>query len=446
MDENTAVQELKTPTGKQPDEPKIAQALIDENDLHTCNGKTYNLDGEVSDLELERAVADALVRMGFTTRVAARAKAIVALSKMLSTEESIPLNRQAIPVQNGTVIIEKDGSATFSPERRLAPYRLNCSYNPSAKDLAHFLKWLSDLLTPKDQVTFQEIMGYLLLPSTQGQMAFFLLGTGGEGKSIWGTILYALFGNAFVPTKVYELEENRFTIATIENRLIAYDDDMDHSKLKKTDNFKTIVTAKTPIMGERKGADKFMFLPYARICACGNFALSSLHDTSDGFFRRLLPIRVKNRPEGRRNISDLEQYILPELDAIFMWSLEGLKRLIENDYKFSISEKSKELLADLVEESNSMATFLSKEVIFEEGAKVTTKALESAYKYYCSRTGDVFRGGPHGLVGYLKAREETFHIKYSKRVSGDNRGFVGVKLKNCGIDLDSILGKGGDKK
>lgn len=440
------VQELKTNNGNSPDEAKIARVLIEQAQMHTCNGQSYNLDGELKTKDLEEAVADLLVNIGFKTNLAKRVNAIVSVAKMLSNGDGIPLKRDEIPVKDGTVFVKKDGSFYYKEEKHLSSYRLKCGYNPDAKDITHFRQWLDDLFSPEDQYCFQEVMGYLLLPTTQAQKAFFLLGTGGEGKSIWGTILYAMFGNGFVPTKVCELEGNRFTIATIENKIVAYDDDLNQDKLEKTDNFKTIVSAKIPVMGERKGTDKFEFLPYARICACGNFSLSSLHDTSDGFFRRLLPIRVKNKPPERKDISDYEQLILPELDAIFLWSLEGLQRLIKNDYKFSESERSKELLTDIREESNSFLTFIENELVFEQDAKVSGDALQAAYKNYCYRTEEVFRGGKYGMIQYLKSRMETYGITDKKNIGGDKRGFVGVRLKKAKINLDEILGKDGGRK
>lgn len=335
---------MKTADGKRPDESKIARLLIDNAQIITHRGKVYDLDGEVNTDDLEWSIAKFLIKLGFRTNVVRNTKSILDLTKILSVGD-IPLARDEIPLQNGTLVVGKGGEITFLPgEKHFSPYRLNCDYDPDAGDCPYFHQWMDDLFTPEDQKCFQEIMGYLLIPSTQGQKAFFLLGVGGEGKSIWGSILHRMFGNGFSPTKVAELEENRFTVATMENKIVVYDDDMDHNKLKKTDNFKTIVTAKIPVQGERKGKDKFEFLPYARICASGNFALSSLHDTSDGFFRRLLPIKVKNRPAERKDVSDYEKLIFPEINAILLWALEGLQRLIKNDFQFSISDRSREML------------------------------------------------------------------------------------------------------
>lgn len=435
------IRSMKTDDGKRPDESKIARLLIDKAQIITHRGKVYDLDGEVNTDDLEWTIANLLIEIGFKTNVARNTNSILELAKILSVGD-IPLARDEIPLQNGTLVVGKGGEITFLPgEKHFSPYRLNCDYDPDAGDCPYFHQWMDDLFTPEDQKCFQEIMGYLLIPTTQGQKAFFLLGVGGEGKSIWGSILHRMFGNGFSPTKVAELEEDRFTVATMENKIVIYDDDMDHNKMKKTDKFKTIVTAKIPVQGERKNKDKFEFLPFARICASGNFALSSLHDTSDGFFRRLLPIRVKNRPSERKDVSDYEKLIFPEINAILLWALEGLQRLMKNDFQFSISDRSREMLSDIREEGNSMIIFIEQEVVFDHKSKVTTDALNAAYLRFCEKNGLVARGGKYGFSQYLKDRAETYGISYTKRAIGDKRGFVGMKLKRS-VDLDAILGKG----
>ena len=163
--------------------------------------------------------------------------------------------------------------------------------------------------------------------------------------------------------------------------------------------------------------------------------------TSDGFFRCLLPIKVKNRPAERKDVSDYEKLIFPEINAILLWALEGLQRLIKNDFQFSISDRSREMLSDIREEGSSMIIFIEQEVVFDHKSKVITDALNAAYLRFCEKHGLVARGGKYGFSQYLKDRAETYGISYTKRAIGDKRGFVGMKLKRS-VDLDAILGKG----
>ena len=89
-------------------------------------------------------------------------------------------------------------------------------------------------------------------------------------------------GNAFESINTQELVSKRFQIATVENKLVAYDDDLGSAALEETGVLKKLITADTPIPAERKYGDPFSFLPYCRVVASANFMLSSLYDDSDG--------------------------------------------------------------------------------------------------------------------------------------------------------------------
>lgn len=425
-------------------EINLADFIIEKHNIVTCHGVMRNIDGTLDESIIKKDISEKLNTLGYKSGIIQKVDSVFKLCKIRSSIEKINTEENQIPLKNGTITVDlKNGGMIFTNEKYPSPYRLNISLNTDISNEkiiegTRFAKWL-EIFDPKDIDCFQEIMGYLLLPTTRGQKSFFLLGNGREGKSIWGYILHLMFGNAFTPVKVYELEDNRFTIATIEGKLIAYDDDMNHEKLKKTDNFKALVTAKIPQQGERKGQDKFEFLPYARICACGNFLPSSLYDTSEGYFRRLLPIRVKNRPADRKDISDFEKPIADELEEILLWSLKGLKRLIINDFKFSISSRSIELLQSIKEETNSIITFIEDMIVFEEKCSVSSADLHRAYQQYCEKNGIVQRSR-NSFLNYFKEHDEMFNISYSKHLSGDKRGFLGMKIKTAKIEIDELLG------
>lgn len=50
-----------------------------------------------------------------------------------------------------------------------------------------------------------------------------------------------------------------------------------------------------------------------------------------------------------------------EAEGIFLWALEGLQRLIRNDYKFAVSEVVKENMKAAVTDGNNIIEFLDSE-------------------------------------------------------------------------------------
>ena len=433
---------LLTDDGKHVSEAKIANLAIERYGLISFHGRLYDCDGELSRDWIVKQVAEILVALGVERGNARMAEQVFKLIIQLAAEEGIPFAQNEIPVKNGTITVNmKDGSIRFSPVKKFSPYRLACDFDPNSQEMPWFTRWLSDVLYKEDHNCFQEFMGYLLLPITYGQCACFLIGEGGCGKSVWGCILRGIFGTAMTSAETHALENDRFARATLENKLLNYDDDLDGAKMQKTNLFKILVTAKQSIQAERKGVDRFEFLPFARLCGCGNSSLASMFDLSDAFVRRLLLIKARPPIPKDKIIPDIETRIIPEVSAILNWALEGLRRLMEKKYQFSISERSKELVQAVREESNSIIPFIDDEIEFEDGYRVSSADLVIRYKTYCRTTGLVLRSDS-SVIQYLKDHQEQYGVRYSNKVPGKHaatyvRGFRGMRLKPFRTDTKS---------
>jgi P4 family phage/plasmid primase-like protien len=214
-------------------------------------------------------------------------------------------------------------------------------YSSVDKPIPLFEKWLNDLFDESDHSTVQEMFGYLLVPTTAVQEAFILVGPGDAGKSVIGTILAAIFGNAFVSVNLHELVQQRFMLSVAENKLVLYDDDLGAGALKETGILKKLVAGDSPIPGERKYVDPYNFIPYCKLVMSTNIMLSALYDDSDGFFRRLYAIEVKPKNPDRKQIRKFgDKIIEEEREQIIRWALVGLKRLMSNGWKIAKSERS----------------------------------------------------------------------------------------------------------
>jgi len=88
---------------------------------------------------------------------------------------------------------------------------------------------------------------------------------------------------------------------------------------------------------ERKGVQSYQSQLYARFLCFVNGALTALHDQSDGFFRRQIVLTTKDRPADRTDDPFLVGKLMSEMEGIFLWCLEGLHRLLANNYQFTIS-------------------------------------------------------------------------------------------------------------
>ena len=363
------------------DEMMFCCSFLEAFPMKCVHGKLYTVEGLIPDeAALKREIFMEIcdwVKTGTARKVEDLMKAV----KMMAFADEIPLHQDRIHVSNGTWYL--DGH--FSEEKEYCRNRLDVSYNPAAGTPNVWLKFLSELLVPEDIPTLQEYLGYCLLPTTRAQKMLLMIGKGGEGKSRVGLVMKSILGISMNTTSIQKVETNKFARADLEDRLLMVDDDMDMSALSKTNYIKSIVTSECQMDVERKGIQSYQSLLYVRFLCFGNGALTALHDRSDGFFRRQIVITTKDKPEGRVDDPYLVEKMIAEKEGILLWCLEGLKRLIANDYRFTISERSKENIAAIVKDANNILEFLASEgyLTFHEDSKAATSDLYAAYKEWC---------------------------------------------------------------
>ena len=142
----------------------------------------------------------------------------------------------------------------------------------------------------------------------------------------------------------------------------------------QTNHIKSIVTVEDQIDLERKGQQSFKGVVYARLIAFGNGGLHALYDKTDGFYRRQLILTTKDKVEGKEDDPYLIDKLREERDGIFLWELEGLHRLMANNFVFSESDDVKQNLVDAQEEGNNILAFMKSEgyVQFEIGKKISS--------------------------------------------------------------------------
>ncbi len=198
---------------------------------------------------------------------------------------------------------------------------------------------------------------------------------------------------------------------------------------------KAVVTCEGMIDIEFKNKQAYQGIMYARMIGLGNGNLKSLHDKSVGFYRRQLVIRTKERPLGRVNDPFLSEKLISEIPGIVLWCLEGLHRLIHNNYKFSISERAELLKKDLMEEDNNIQAFLASTgyIRFDKTRKSTTRALYNTYKQWCYDNAERYVV-EKTFSSYLKQNAEQFGITYDKNIPVDyskyQRGYRGIETLN----------------
>ena len=368
--------------GKKIDEVQFGRAFLEQWPLKCVNGTLYTLDGPVEDeSEIKQRILENIEEY-VTSGLSKKVTNILETIKLLAFSDPFPIEQDCIHLQNGVYHLP-DGS--FQESRLFCQNRLPVRYDPKAASPDRWLTFLHELLDDADIPTLQEYLGYCLIPSTKGQKMMLIVGKGGEGKSRIGLVLKRLMGDAASNGSVQKVENNRFARADLERRLLMIDDDMDMNALPKTNYIKTIVTAEAKLDLERKGVQSYQRDIYARFLCFGNGALTSLYDHSDGFFRRQLILTTKDKPADRTDDPFLVEKMCAELEGILLWCLEGLHRLVQNNFRFTVSERAAANVDTIKRSSNNVIDFMESEGYFRFKAdySISSKEFYDIYKQWC---------------------------------------------------------------
>lgn len=429
------------------DEIAFTDSFVEKHgEIRCINGTFYDVNGELPRNQLENMI-HAKIRPYITQGVAFRTHALCDCLALKCYSEPIQPDPDKIHVKNGTLTYttttktDSDGNEyavsgfEFSPNKEFCLCRMDVEYKDTIRRPDKWRAFLDELLAPEDQETLREYMGYCMLPTTTAQKALFIIGNGGEGKSVIGTIMQSIFGCGMVSGQVHKLDNgsgSRFALAALVNRLVMCDDDIKLGALEDTATFKQIVTARIPLEVEQKGIASYQALLFSRIIAFGNGALSSLYDNSDGFWRRQLILSVKPKDPNRKDNKNLGTELSAEKDLIFNWALHGLERLMKNNFEFTMSDRTKQNLEEQKRESNSIIPFMESGAVVVDGDRsrcITSADLYDVYNGWCDDNA-LYAKTRNTFIKYLRDNAKKYNIEFSYHVPKPNggraRGFIGI--------------------
>ena len=415
--------------GKKVNEILFSQEFLEEYPMVCVKGTFFTVEKRITDeRELKKLIYDKL-KGTVSSGVAKKLDSILELLRSEAYVEDLPLQTDRIHVANGTLFLD----GTFTEAKEYCRNRLTVAYEPDAPAPERWISFLHELLDEEDIPTLQEYMGYCLIPTTKAQKMLMLVGKGGEGKSRIGVVMRALFGSSMVNGNLTKVETNRFARADLEHTLVMVDDDMKLEALPQTNYIKTIITAELPLDLEKKSQQSYQGELYCRFLGFGNGSLKALYDRSEGFFRRQIILTTKRKDKNRVDDPFLSEKLMAEKEGIFLWCLEGLKRLIAQDYKFTISPQTEENMKEAVFEGNHILEFLASEgyIRLKADLTVTTKDLYAVYCLWCEDNA-IKPYAQNTMSHYLKEYGDAYNIVDTNNLQNERgmrvRGFEGIGI------------------
>lgn len=305
--------------------------------------------------------------------------------------------------------------------------RINATYDPQQKDPAvdTILKRVfchdDELLT-----LFKQILGYSLLKNTRYQQAFFLTGTGSNGKSTILSMVKTLFGQRNTASLSLTDLEDKFKVAELENRLINIGDDISNTPIKDTGKFKKLVSGEG-VMVERKNQRPFDLMNYATFWFSAN-KMPNFGDKSEGMQRRItiLPFNAKFSPKDKDYDPDIGDKITTESAMSYLLNLgldglhelRGRGRFIQPRLVVEANEEYK------VESSSVLSWFEDTGLHPKTLETKTTQHWYELYKQWCNDAGYAKPFSRRQFVSELSAKYDliTSQKRSGEGIDSDNSG------------------------
>jgi putative DNA primase/helicase len=272
----------------------------------------------------------------------------------------------------------------------MATIALPYEYDPKAK-APTWQKVLGDLLGKAERKFFQEFAGYCLTHSVSYQMALWLVGAPGGGKSTLIAGLEAMLGELVGVLGLSQLQGSRFALANVPGKTLLTCTENPSGHIKVTDTLNALITGDT-IQVEKKYKDAVSYRNTAKLLWAMN-SLPGLYDPNNGLFRRVKIMEIGSIPDGKRDPNVIER-VRREGPGITNWALDGLARLNERggfEYPASVgaaSERYKQdndLPAQFIEERCQRAP--SEQLFYTDEYKLFAQKLTDAFNEWARDNG-----------------------------------------------------------
>jgi P4 family phage/plasmid primase-like protien len=318
---------------------------------------------------------------------AVRYKATISAREMPSWFNGSPqASHQYVSLQNGILDLNKllNNESDFIQTHTPMWFSTHClpfSYEASAQ-CPQWLKFLHEVFTGDEEriQLIQEWFGYCLTPDTSQHKAINLYGPPRAGKSTVARILQGLLGNENVSSQRLENFGRRFQYQPVIGKLVNI---CEEATGMRSEAVKTFIAADI-ITDDRKGRTAVQFRPTARLVIVSNEQLA-FKDNSGATDSRLMIVPFDNSYLGCEDLT-LQERLEGELAGIFLWAIEGLKKLRERG-SFIRPQRSIEEGEELRKANHSTEQFLKDTFKRDDETWFPTIDMFHRYLDFCDNNG-----------------------------------------------------------
>lgn len=356
---------------------------------------------------------------------------VAALKREVFYPKDMNPNRDIINLQNGVFDLKTLEFLPHDP-KYLSTIQIPVMYDENA-ECPNFLKFLGEVFEEDAEriAVSQEWFGYAITMKTDAQKALILYGPGGNGKGVFVDILSIIIGEENIShIPLNELHRGFSRVSLYGKTANISNENESDGKSTNTQYFKAIVGG-DPISAEQKNKPVFSFTPTAKLIMSMNH-LPTTRDRSIGYYRRLMILCFLSYFGDEKRDLELKMKLKEELPGIFLWALEGHKRLSSNKHRFSKCHNMDDILAEYQKEQNPMIEFVEEctEKVEDQSYKEDNRVIHESFKSWAEKNG--YSGyASMSIQKFWKELEAVAKVKgYNCKAgrSNDFRYHTGIKI------------------
>jgi putative DNA primase/helicase len=268
---------------------------------------------------------------------------------------------------------------THSPEY-YSTIKLDFDYDPTATSAA----WNRAVKSFPFPDVLQEFAGLALTTETKYEVALWLYGPAGGGKSTFIVGLEAAVGPRACVLGLDEIDKSDFALAQIPGKTLAVSTEQPSQFVKCSSKLNKLISGESTNINQ-KFVPQFSILPKVKILWAMNELPTVPSGAGAGLFRRVFPVYWPAIPEGSRE-PDLKDEIARSGMAVTNWALEGLKRLKARN-RFDFPEAMLVARNAYKEQSDNTLSFMDDCCDLEANAEVSSSTLYEEYTKWCVKNG-----------------------------------------------------------
>lgn len=340
-----------------------------------------------AEYEVERQVEEVCV--------GAKPEGIRPTAALVASVERLARNRRAVGAElwdaDPDVLVCRNGALRI-PTRELGPHDpghhatsgVPYDYDPDAR-APMWQRFLEEVIVPvvgREGAAFlQEYAGYALTTDVSHELALWLCGPPGGGRSTFILAMEAMLGERAGTLGLHEISTSQFALAGVPGKTLLTATEQPAGYLKASHVLNKLISGDR-VRVEEKYKSAYDVYPKAKLLWAMN-DLPKVASSYDGLFRRVKVIRL---PEIEKKDPGVKEAIAAEGAGILVWALDGLARLKERG-RFEVPAAVEGATRGWKESNDVAAMFVAERCASGGDYKTAGQSLYNEYSAWCRENG-----------------------------------------------------------